>query len=60
MSKLKESINNLKESLKKDEYYYFTWQSNIAMAIHDETEALTLDECNNCAKRFLDNFIKYD
>lgn len=33
---------------------YYAWQSNLAMAIYDELRSkVTLEEANNCAKRFL-------
>jgi len=50
---LKEIIKDMKKDQEPGSTYY-TWQSNIAMAIYDELDKkVTLDEANACAKRFL-------
>jgi len=65
-TKLEEAIKNLCSALKKDEDYYYSWQSNIAMAFQDEynrnskkyknsVDIHTIS--NNAAKYFLDLLI---
>lgn len=75
---LKKSVTVLIDALRQDKSdgsYYYSWQSNIAMAFHDEfmkmvnngeievkfKHSFTFhDCCNNSAKAFLDNLIGYD
>ena len=57
----KEIIDDLIQELRKgksEESYYYSWQANIAMAMFDELDGkATKEECNNGAKRFLDNLV---
>ena len=56
-----ESIAILKRLLSSDPHYYMGWQANIAMAICDEmNNEIDVAKANDCAKRFLDNFIAYN
>lgn len=69
--KLPEAIKTLSDALREDTgqgSYYYTWQSNIAMAFYDEylkASPHTNDEnrqilhgiSNNAAKNFLNSFI---
>lgn len=64
---LKESVDTLCKALREDKELYYTYQSNIAMSIHDEYYShgksnLTGEELhnvfNNAAKRFLDTLVK--
>jgi len=65
---LSDAIKLLGECLKSDEAYFHGWQSNVAIAFHDEFKSLIEsgeieakfqnsftfhDCCNNAAKRFL-------
>lgn len=59
MTELERAIKILKKHLNKDKKegsYYYSWQSNIAMYIHDNSN-IGADKCNEIAKKFLDNFI---
>ena len=69
--KLKKAIKVLTEELAKDKSegsYYYSWQSNIAMAFYDEmkkrereddtTYEFILNVANQAAKNFLDLLIK--
>lgn len=59
------AIGKLVEELQNDKEYYYAWQSNIAMAFHDEyvkefggsakIVLLIHEIANNAAKRFLDS-----
>ena len=59
-------IEKLKKALKKDESYYYSWQSNIAMKFQDEyyrtkgykNRQKIHDISNNAAKAFLNLLIK--
>jgi hypothetical protein len=56
------TLNELFEDMRGDQEEgstYYAWQSNIAMAIYDTLgEKVTLDEANECARRFLDILTK--
>lgn len=61
---LKDAVIKLKEELKKDEGYYYSWQANIAMAFKDEyirkmggTSSNVHDIANQAARNFLDLLI---
>ena len=59
-------ITKLKKELKRDEGFYFSWQSNIAMAFYDEyrrtgnnlSHAKVKKVANEAAKNFLNLLIK--
>ena len=59
-------ITKLKKELKRDEGFYFSWQSNIAMAFYDEyrragnnlSHAKVKKVANEAAKSFLNLLIK--
>jgi hypothetical protein len=54
-------IKKLIEELRKDKSggsLYYSWQSNIAMAMYDELDGkITKEEANRGAKRFLEILI---
>lgn len=59
MTELERAMKILKKHLNKDKSegsYYYSWQSNIAMYIHDNSD-LQADKCNEIAKKFLDYLI---
>jgi len=59
-------ITKLKKTLKKDKGFYFSWQSNIAMAFYDEYRRTgnnlphkkVIQVANKAAKNFLNLLIK--
>ena len=57
-----EAVKVLRRALKNDEAYYYSWQTNIAMAFQDEFMKYhrhqgTHEISNNAAKVFLGNLI---
>lgn len=66
MKSIKKELDVLRKALKKDKDYYFSWQSNIAMAFYDEDKRnkvrinsdILYIICNNAAKNFLNLLCK--
>ncbi len=63
---IKKEIDVLKKTLKKDEDYYYSWQSNIAMAFYDQAKRNKVkisspklhEISNSAAKNFLNLLCK--
>lgn len=62
--KVEDAVEKLRGTLKSDKDLYYGYQSNIAMAFHDEAirQGIVSEKlheiCNNAAKNFLNVFIK--
>lgn len=61
---VKKELDVVRKALKDDKSYYFSWQSNIAMAFVDEcyrkgiSHGKLHEVANDAAKNFLDMLIK--
>lgn len=65
-NELKVGVKRLRRALKEDPEYYYSWQSNIAMAFKDRFEKENIhfdfniihEVANDAAKNFLNQLIK--
>ena len=62
--KIEDAVNKLREELRNDEGFYYSYQSNIAMTFYDEAQRQgivndkLLEISNNAANHFLKRLIR--